>query len=346
MEKNMDSIDEHRFGKFQEKGVHFLEESALQMKTSYDDFSMADFRTRKAETCGCQDLLNSSEKIVSYKGKEIVVFEDHNEESNIVEDLPDEVVESTTEYLRSLIASPYKKDLLVSLQNRLTRRSDLTVETLSKCNKTQLEILVAIKMSLGSFLSFKNYLQATELMEIFAYERCRNINCKRVLHVDNCKCKICSRNKGFCNVCMCQVCLNLDYANGTCSWVGCDRCVHWCHVVCAIQRNIIKPGPSINRPSGTTEMQFHCLGCGHASEMFRFAKEMYRCCAKNWGQEILIKELDYVSKIFHGSEDFKGKELHGILILGRLRLLRLLKSLNFSSLIIAETIKPVIPWIK
>ncbi|KAJ8564813.1 hypothetical protein K7X08_001273 [Anisodus acutangulus] len=300
MEKNMDSIDEHRFGKFQEKGVHFLEESALQMKTSYDDFSMADFRTRKTETCGCQDLLNSSEKIVSYKGKEIVVFEDHNEGSNvwverdflqlnecrgnsskrvadnediqaekkrkpgtlnlssalpdgdlqsldlsnnnkgigyfrngslsscyshpfshnlsyslapsskedsesaeglnwisssdsnsfflfelparptidgqfsvperilgeivsesiplmaqIVEDLPDEVVESTTEYLRSLIASPYKKDLLVSLQNRLTRRSDLTVETLSKCNKTQLEILVAIKMSLGSFLSFK-----------------------------------------------------------------------------------------------------------------------------------------------------------------------------------------------
>ncbi|XP_060186608.1 protein TITANIA-like isoform X2 [Lycium barbarum] len=93
---------------------------------------------------------------------------------------------------------------------------------------------------------------------------------------------------------------------------SCDLCVHWCHVICAIQKNLIKPGPSINGPSGTTEMQFHCLGCGHASEMFRFAKEMYRCCAKNWDQEILIKELDYVQKIFHGSEDFKGKELDAI----------------------------------
>ncbi|XP_055836322.1 protein OBERON 3-like [Solanum dulcamara] len=232
--------------------------------------------------------------------------------AQIVQELPDATVESTKKYLRSLIAIPEKKDLLVSLQNRLNGRSDLTIETLSKCNKTQLEIFVAIKMELGTFLSSENHLQATELIEIFSLERCRNIYCKRLLPVDNCKCKICSKNKGFCNVCMCQVCLNLDYANGTCSWVGCDLCVHWCHVVCAIQRNLIKPGPSINGPSGSTEMQFHCLGCGHSSEMFRFTKEMYRCCAKDWDQEILIKELDYVQKIFHGSDDFKGKELHAI----------------------------------
>ncbi|XP_049391183.1 protein OBERON 3-like isoform X1 [Solanum stenotomum] len=232
--------------------------------------------------------------------------------AQIMQELPDETVESTKEYLRSLIAIPENKDLLVSLQKRLNGRSDLTFETLSKCNKTQLEILVAIKMGLGTFLSSENHLQTTELIQIFSLERCRNIYCKRLLPVDNCKCKICSKNKGFCNVCLCQVCLNLDYANGTCSWVGCDLCVHWCHVVCALQRNLIKPGPSINGPSGTTEMQFHCLGCSHSSEMFRFAKEMYRCCAKNWDQEILIKELDYVQKIFHGSDDFKGKELHAI----------------------------------
>nr|XP_004237186.2 protein OBERON 3-like [Solanum lycopersicum] len=232
--------------------------------------------------------------------------------AQIMQELPDETVESTKEYLRSLIVIPEKKGLLISLQNRLNGRSDLTIETLSKCNKTQLEIFVAIKMGLVTFLSSENHLQATELIEIFSLERCRNIYCKRVLPVDNCKCKICSKNKGFCNVCMCQVCLNLDYANGTCSWVGCDLCVHWCHVVCAIHRNLIKPGPSINGPSGTTEMQFHCLGCSHSSEMFRFTKEMYRCCAKNWDQEILIKELDYVQKIFQGSDDFKGKELHAI----------------------------------
>ncbi|KAG5608528.1 hypothetical protein H5410_019809 [Solanum commersonii] len=217
--------------------------------------------------------------------------------AQIMQELPDETVESTKEYLRSLIAIPENKDLLVSLQNRLNGRSDLTFETLLKCNKTQLEILAAIKMGLGTFLSSENHLQTTELIQIFSLESCRNIYCKRLLPVDNCKCKICSKNKGFCNVCI---------------WVGCDLCVHWCHVVCAIHRNLITPGPSINGPSGTTEMQFHCLGCSHSSEMFRFAKEMYRCCAKDWDQEILIKELDYVQKIFHGSDDFKGKELHAI----------------------------------
>ncbi|KAJ8564800.1 hypothetical protein K7X08_001260 [Anisodus acutangulus] len=85
----------------------------------------------------------------------------------IVQDLPDEAVESTKEYLRSLIASPYKKDLLVNLQNRLNDRSDLTVETLSKCNKTQLQIFVAIEMGLRSFLSLENHIQATELIQIF-----------------------------------------------------------------------------------------------------------------------------------------------------------------------------------
>ncbi|KAH0650603.1 hypothetical protein KY284_030515 [Solanum tuberosum] len=36
-------------------------------------------------------------------------------------------------------------------------------------------------------------------------------------------------------------------------------------------------------------------------------------CANNtcsWGEETLMKELDYVRKIFQGSEDLKGKELH------------------------------------
>jgi hypothetical protein len=43
--------------------------------------------------------------------------------------------------------------------------------------------------------------------------------------------------------------------------------------------------------------------------MFGFVKDVFVCCAKDWGQETLIKELDCVRKIFKGSEDFKGKEL-------------------------------------
>uniref|UniRef100_A0A5B6Z6I5 Protein OBERON 3 n=1 Tax=Davidia involucrata TaxID=16924 RepID=A0A5B6Z6I5_DAVIN len=227
-----------------------------------------------------------------------------------IQELPDETVESTKEYLKSLISTPEKKEELVGLQNRLERRSDLTNEALSKSHKNQLEILVAIKMGLGSFLSAKISLPATELVEIFLLERCRNVNCKRLLPVEDCECKICSTKKGFCSECMCPVCLNFDCANNTCSWVGCDVCSHWCHAACGIQRNLIKPGPSLKGPSGTTEMQFHCLGCSHASEMFGFVKDVFMSCAKDWGLETLIKELDCVRKIFRGSEDFKGKELH------------------------------------
>ncbi|CAN4096632.1 unnamed protein product [Withania somnifera] len=227
--------------------------------------------------------------------------------AQIVQELPGEIVESAKEYLRSLIVTPDRKDELVVLQNRLNRRCDLTNETLAKCHKTQLELFVAIKLGLGSFLSSKKFLSTTELVDIFLLERCRNINCMRVLPVEDCECKICSTKKGFCSECMCPICLNFDCANNTCSWVGCDACSHWCHAVCGIQRSLIKPGPSFK---GTTEMQFYCLGCGHASEMFGFVKDVFTSCASDWGEETLMKELDCVQKIFQGSEDFKEKKLH------------------------------------
>ncbi|XP_061373811.1 protein OBERON 3-like [Gastrolobium bilobum] len=225
-----------------------------------------------------------------------------------IQELTDEVVSSTKEYLKNLIEKPDKKEELVSLQNQLERRSDLTKETLSKCHKVQLEILVAVKMGLASFLSSKVHL--SEMVEIFLYRRCRNVICKHVLPVDDCDCKICSGNKGFCSSCMCPICLNFDCASNTCSWIGCDVCSHWCHAACGIQRNLIKPGPSLKGPSGTSEMQFHCIGCGHASEMFGFVKDVFMCCAKDWGLETLLKELGCVRRIFRGSEDRKGKELH------------------------------------
>ncbi|XP_061990170.1 protein OBERON 3 [Rosa rugosa] len=228
----------------------------------------------------------------------------------VVQELPEETLLSTNEYLRNLISMPEKKEELVSLQKRLERRSDLTKENLSKCQKDQLEILVAVKMGLASFVSGKNRLSATELVETFLFMRCRNVNCKSLLPVDDCDCKICSGNKGFCSSCMCPVCLNFDCASNTCSWVGCDVCSHWCHAACGIQKNLIKPGPSLKGPSGTTEMQFHCIGCSHASEMFGFVKDVFLCCAKDWGLETLVKELDCVKQIFRRSEDFKGRELH------------------------------------
>ncbi|KAL0409054.1 UNVERIFIED_CONTAM: protein OBERON 3 [Sesamum radiatum] len=187
--------------------------------------------------------------------------------AQVIQELTDETIESTKEYLKNIIDNPERKDELLGLQKRLERRSDLTTETLSKGQKSQLEILVAIKMGLASFIHGKNRLPAAELVDIFSLERCRNINCRRLLPVDDCDCKICSTKKGFCSECMCP------------GHLGQLRC------------------------------NFTAL-VGHASEMFGFVKDVFISCAKDWGLENLIKELDCVRKIFRGSEDRKGKELH------------------------------------
>ncbi|KAK7319152.1 hypothetical protein RJT34_03870 [Clitoria ternatea] len=270
-----------------------------------------DSRGRNSENLRILEGLDDS-KIRKLSRPERIVREIVSESIPImsltIQELTDEVIASIKEYLKNIIEKPDKKEELVSLQNRLEKRSDLTKETLSKCHKVQLEILVALKMGLVSFLYSK--VHSSEMVEIFLYRRCRNETCKHLLPVDDCDCAICSGNKGFCSSCMCPVCLNFDCASNTCGWIGCDVCSHWCHASCGIQKNLIKPGPSLKGPSGTSEMQFHCMGCGHASEMFGFVKDVFMCCAKDWGLETLMKELNCVRRIFRGSEDRKGKELH------------------------------------
>ncbi|CAJ1935450.1 unnamed protein product [Sphenostylis stenocarpa] len=270
-----------------------------------------DSRGRSPENLRILDGL-VDEKVRKHSRPERIIREIVSESITVmaltIQELTDDVIASIKGYLKNLIEKPDKKEELVSLQNRLDRRSDLTKESLSKCHKVQLEVLVAVKMRLASFLSSK--VQLSELVEIFLYKRCRNVTCKHLLPVDDCDCKMCSGNTGFCSSCMCPVCLNFDCANNTCSWIGCDVCSHWCHAACGIHRNLIKPGPSLNGPSGTSEMQFHCIGCGHASEMFGFVKDVFVYCAKDWGLETLMKELDCVRRIFSASEDRKGKELH------------------------------------
>ncbi|CAN6902282.1 unnamed protein product [Brassica oleracea] len=228
----------------------------------------------------------------------------------IIQGMAEETLEAAKEYLRNLIDSPEHKEKLTCLQSHIDKRSDLCKETLSKCVKDQLDILVSVRTGLKYFLSGKIRIPMNELVEIFLFLRCRNVNCKSLLPVDDCECKICSKNKGFCSSCMCPVCLRFDSASNTCSWVGCDVCSHWCHAACGIRENLIKPGNSVKGPRGKTEMLFHCVGCAHKSEMFGFVKDVFVCCAKNWGAETLVKELDCVGKVFSGSDDGKGKALH------------------------------------
>lgn len=229
--------------------------------------------------------------------------------AQMLQDFPRESLEALKDCLRNLMEAAEKKDEFVGFQRRLERRSDLTGEILSRANRVQLEMLVAIKTGIVGFLSGKNRVPSSELVEIFMMTRCRNLRCKSILPVDDCDCKICASQKGFCSACMCPICLKFDCASNTCSWVGCDVCSHWCHALCGLQKNFIRPGLNQKLGNGMTEMQFMCPGCDHASEMFGFVKEVFTCCAKEWGLETLMKELDCVKMIFTVSEDFEGKEL-------------------------------------
>ncbi|KAI7748495.1 hypothetical protein M8C21_009377 [Ambrosia artemisiifolia] len=288
----------------------FPSELPARMKVDTQSF---DSRGRGSEnTKGLESLDFGRSRKVSRPERILreIVSESVQTMALIIHELPEETFESTKEYLKKLITVQEKRDELVGLQLRLERRSDLTSETLSKANRNQVLLLVSIRMGLESYLSVQNRMPTNELIEVFLYERCKNVNCKRLLPVDDCDCKICSTKKGFCSECMCPVCLNFDFASNTCSWIGCDVCSHWCHAACSIQKNLIKPGQSLKRPAGTTEMLFNCLCCGHASEMFGFIKDVFQSCAVQWGLETLIKELDCVRKIFRGSADFKGQKLH------------------------------------
>ncbi|KAI4993356.1 hypothetical protein ZWY2020_007669 [Hordeum vulgare] len=63
-----------------------------------------------------------------------------------------------------------------------------------------------------------------------------------------------------------------------------------------------------SRAHGTNEMQFHCGAYGHPSEMYGFVKEVFRTCAKQW-RWALIRELQYVERIFSASDDVRGRRV-------------------------------------
>ncbi|XWS32521.1 hypothetical protein CRYUN_Cryun23aG0165200 [Craigia yunnanensis] len=203
-----------------------------------------------------------------------------------------------------LNADKYGK-LRASLE-ALRNRSDLTLETLLKSHRAQLEILVALKTGLPEYLQVDNSISSSDLAEIFLNLRCRNLMCRNSVPVDECDCKVCSKKNGFCSGCMCLVCSKFDMASNTCSWVGCDVCLHWCHTDCGLRESYIRNGHN------AAEMQFHCVACDHPSEMFGFVKEVFHNFAKEWTLETFSKELEYVVRIFSGSKDMRGKRLHEI----------------------------------
>ncbi|XP_010512777.1 PREDICTED: protein OBERON 4-like [Camelina sativa] len=225
-------------------------------------------------------------------------------------EMPTRYITSLKENIRQMMLNMDKNVQLGAFQDALQNRTDITLELLTKSHRAQLEILVALKVGRSDFLQLDNSISSSQLAEIYMNMRCKNISCRVLVPVDECDCRVCSRKDGFCSACMCLVCSNFDMASNTCSWVGCDVCLHWCHTDCGIRESYIRNG--INDASGApgiTEMQFHCVACNHPSEMFGFVKEVFLNFAREWKFERFCKELEYVKKIFSSSKDSRGKQL-------------------------------------
>lgn len=226
--------------------------------------------------------------------------------------LPDEFLEELKNELRAILegtgGSQHREEFL-ALQKLVQNRSDLTAKTLIRAHRAQLEILVAIKMGIQAFLHPGISLSQTSLIEVFVYKRCRNIACQNQIPAEDCTCDVCTNQNGFCNLCMCVICNKFDFEVNTCRWIGCDLCSHWTHTDCAIHDGHIGMGPCVKSGTAPAEMVFRCRACNRTSELMGWVKDVFQHCARGWDREALMRELDYVSRIFHGSEDPRGRKL-------------------------------------
>ncbi|RAL52773.1 hypothetical protein DM860_007541 [Cuscuta australis] len=224
--------------------------------------------------------------------------------------LPDEYLEKLKVELRAFLeglGGSQHRDEFIFLQKLVQNRGDLTDKTMIMAHRAQLEILVAIKTGIQAFLHPSVSLSQASLIDIFLYKRCRNIACGSTLPAEDCSCDVCSKRNGFCNLCMCVICNKFDFEVNTCRWIGCDQCSHWTHTDCAIRNGLVGMGPSLK--NGSAEMTFRCRACNRTSELLGWVRDVFQHCAPTWEREAFIREFDYVSRIFRGSDDPRGQKL-------------------------------------
>ncbi|KAK4797436.1 hypothetical protein SAY86_029762 [Trapa natans] len=226
--------------------------------------------------------------------------------------LPNDYLDELKNILRVILegqGGSQQREEFLNLQKLVQSRPDLTAKTLTGAHRVQLEILVAINTGIQAFLNPNISLSQTSLIEVFVYKRCRNIACQNQLPADDCTCDICTNRNGFCNLCMCVICNKFDFEVNTCRWIGCDLCSHWTHTDCAIRERQICNGPSVKIGAGPTDMLFRCRACNRTSELLGWVKDVFQHCAPAWDREALARELDFVSRIFRGSEDPRAGQL-------------------------------------
>ncbi|XP_024522270.1 OBERON-like protein [Selaginella moellendorffii] len=231
---------------------------------------------------------------------------------------PDEYLEELKAELREVLTGmggPRQREEFVLLQKLVQARGDLSPASLMRSHRTQLELLVAIKTGIQAFLHPDICVTQSALVEVFFHTRCRNMACHVQIPVDDCSCEVCSAKTGFCSSCMCLLCGKFDFDVNTCRWVGCDSCSHWTHTDCAMRARQITTGTSSKKKKGggaaaAPEMIFRCRACGGTSELLGWARDVFRACSSDWDINELVRELDSLRRIFHGSEDQNGKKLH------------------------------------
>jgi PHD - plant homeodomain finger protein len=272
--------------------------SSFSSRLSSDEHSRDRQQLLKSESQSFNNRAGVIEKVISK-----IVYEPLHLTGRMLQDMKDNSVSYLKHAICEIVTSAEKKSHVTTLKEALHRRSDMTIDTLSKCPRVLLEMLLVLKTGLPDFIKRSSAVSASDLVEIFLNNKCRNLDCRSMVPVDDCECKVCKNRRGFCSSCMCMLCANFDLASNTCSWVGCDVCLHWCHTECGLRNLLIRPGGTEN------QMQFYCLACGHPSEMLGFVKEVFKTCAKEWKVEVLARELHFVRKIFGSSEDLRGKRL-------------------------------------
>ncbi|KAK9151311.1 hypothetical protein Syun_009620 [Stephania yunnanensis] len=226
--------------------------------------------------------------------------------------MPEELLEEVKSELRVILegtGGSQHRDEFLTLQKFVQSRDDLTAKALLRAHWVQLEILVAINTGIQAFLHPNICLSQTSLIEIFLYKRCRNIACQNQLPAGDCTCEVCTNRNGFCNHCMCVICNKFDFEVNTCRWIGCDLCSHWTHTDCAIREGQVIMGPCAKGGAGPADMLFKCRACNNTSELLGWVKDVFQNCAPGWEKEVLLRELDTVSRIFRGSEDPRGRKL-------------------------------------
>ncbi|CAO2149875.1 unnamed protein product [Urochloa humidicola] len=224
------------------------------------------------------------------------------------EEALDEVKTELRSILEGTGGSRHVEEFLY-LQKVVQGRVDLTPAVLSIAHHVQLEVLVAIKTGIQAFLHPSVKISQSRLAEVFLYKRCRNIACQSALPAEDCRCSVCSGRNGFCNLCMCVICNKFDFEVNTCRWIGCDVCSHWTHTDCAIREGQIGTGQMIKNGVGHAEMLFRCQACQRTSELLGWVRDVFQQCAPSWDRDALLRELDYVCKIFDLSDDSKGRKL-------------------------------------